>query len=134
MNQNKYVKAFVAGSAFPVILSPMLYLGIPSILYPVASFNYFEHLLIIPVLVGMLNVLFVGVKQHLPSGVTRYWLWGAGHGFVFTLLGNFSSNIPTELFMLERPLAFVTIPIATILYALIWRYIIRNINVMMGID
>ncbi len=135
MTQNKYLKAFVAGSAFPVILSPMLYLGIPTVLYPEVQFNYFSHLLFIPFFVGLLNVLFIRYRHHLPfTRLKQYWIWGALHGFVFSLLGNFNSNIPTELFMLERPLAFITILAATILYAFIWRFIIRNINVMMQLD
>lgn len=134
MNNNKYIKAFIAGSAFPVIISPMLYLGIPFSLHPEVGFNYFSHMLVIPILVGLLNMLFIKVKHLLPSGTSKYWMWGAGHGFVFSLLGNFYSNIPTDLFMLERPVAFITILIATILYACIWRFIIRNINVMMNID
>ena len=135
INQNKHAKAFVAGSAFPVILAPMLYLGIPSTLHPAADFNFFSHILIIPILVGLLNMFFLTFRHTLPvTGRSAYWLWGALHGLAFTLLGNFSSDIPTELFMLERPLAFITIPIAAILYACIWRFIIYNINVMMNID
>ena len=134
MIHNISIRAFIAGSAFPVIIFPMLYLGIPSVLYPDADFNFFTHILSIPILVGLINIMFVNLKQYLPSGTTKYWLWGAGHGLVFTLIGNFSSEIPTELFMLDRPLAFITIPLAMILYSLIWRYVIRGINTMMDID
>jgi len=135
MNNNTYLKAFIAGSAFPTILSPMLYLGIPTILFPQVEFSYFEHILTIAILIGLLNVLFTKIKHTLPFGPKgRYLFFGALHGFVFTMFGNFYSHIPTELYLLERPIAFLTIPIATVLYACIWRYIIRNVNIMLSIE
>jgi len=132
---NKYIKAFVAGSAFPVILSPMLYLGIPVLIYPDSGFNYVGTIITIALIVGSLNMFFILIRDMLPySNKLGYLFFGAAHGFILSLFGNFFSSIPTELYMLVGPEQYLTIPAATILYALIWRYIIRNLNIMLGIE
>lgn len=131
----RYLRAFVAGSSFLVVVWPFLYLGIPSILNPASGFSFEVAALVIPTFVGLLNILFVRIKGLLPFGPRgNYWVFGATHGLVFSLMGNFFSDIPKGLYTLEGNVSFLTIPIAVVLYAIIWRYVIRSLNRMVGVD
>ena len=132
MNNNPYLKAFIAGSAFPVIVIPYVYIGLPLQYTPTAEINYFADVMIIPLLIGLLNVIFVHVRHilQIPNRM-KYWLFGGINGLAFSLIGTLLTNIPTDLFRLPEHLRFATIPIAICLYACMWRYIIRNINIMM---
>ena len=131
----KYTRAFVAGSSFLVVVWPFLYLGIPSLYNPGAGFNFVSAAFTLPILVGVLNIIFIAVRRALPfSNKNNYWLFGVFHGLGFSLYGNIVAGIPRDLFLLEGAVAYLTIPAAIIAYSLIWRYIIRNLNIALGIE
>jgi hypothetical protein len=135
MNQNKYIRAFVAGSAFPIIVIPYTYIGLPLLLKPDSDITYQFDVWLVPILIGLLNVIFIRYKNSWAlSSVQKYWLFGAINGLFFSLLGTLLTNIPTDLFGLSDTTKFTMIPVAMILYGLIWRYIVRNINIMMNIE
>jgi len=135
MNQNKYIKAFVAGSAFPIIVIPYVYIGVPLRYTPTAEIDYFADVMLVPILIGLLNVIFIKTRHFLKtSNKTKYWIFGAFNGLFFSSIGTLLTNIPTDLFRLPEDIRFVVIPFAMTLYALMWRYILRNINIMMNIE
>ena len=130
---NRLVRAFVAGSAFPVVVWPFLYLGIPS-LYNPAGINFVSVAIALPIIVGVLNIIFISIKSWIPfRDQGKYWLYGSLHGLVFSLHGNFVAFIPRDLYLLEGPIQYLTIPAAILAYSLIWRYIIRRLNITLGI-
>jgi len=133
--EHKYTKAFVAGSAFPVMVWPFLYLGLSSRFNPNTSFIFATTPLILPVLVGLLNIFYILIEKRIPLRDTnnKFWLFGALHGLGLSLYGNFVSNIPVDLFALSGPIQYITIPLAIIAYGLIWRYAIQNLNRMVGL-
>jgi len=131
----KYIRAFIAGSSFVVVVWPFIYIGIPSLYNPGAGITFELIALTLPLVVGLLNILFISIRNLLPFGVRgNYWFFGILHGLVFSLYGNFVSYIPQNLYLLDGPIQYITIPAAILAYGLIWRYIIRNLNIMLGIE
>ncbi len=130
-----YLRAFIAGSAFPVVMWPFLYIGIPSYLNPGAGFTFELTAIFLPIILGSFNVLFVAVRKRLPfSAKGNYLLFGALYGLTFSLIGNFSIDIPRDLYLLTGFVQYLTIPFAIVAYALIWRYIIRRLNKLVGVE
>jgi len=130
-----YIRAFVAGSSFPAVVIPFLYLGIATTLNPEAGCHYFYEVMSVSILFGILNIIFYALSEHIPgTGVNKYWLFGAGHGLFFSSLGNFWLDIPERLFLLSWPVQYLTIPTAIIVYACIWRFLLRPVNRMVGIE
>jgi len=131
----RYIRAFIAGSAFPVMLWPFLYLGIPSIYNPKADFVFELIPITLPLIVGVLNMLFISIQRWLPFNERgNYWFFGALHGLFFSLYGNFISFIPQDLYRLDGIVQYITIPLAILAYSLIWRFIIRNLNRMLQLS
>lgn len=131
----KYIRAFIAGSAFPVVVWPFIYIGIPSIYNPGSELVFESIALTLPIVIGILNILFIAIRNRLPFGSRgNYWFFGTLHGLSFSLYGNFISSIPQDLYLLNGIIQYVTIPAAILAYGLIWRYIIRNLNIMLEIE
>ncbi len=132
---NLYLRAFIAGSSFPAVIIPLLYMGIATTLTPEAGFHYFYEVVSILTLFGLLNILFIFIKNHIPAEwMNKYWIFGWCHGLFFTILWNFWLYVPEKLFHLSGPSQYLTIPIAIMLYACIWRYLLRPVNIMMRVD
>jgi|GEM_PF-5249489 len=72
----KYLKIFIAGSSFPVVLIPFLYLGISISMQPEAGFNFLNEAIFIPTFFGVINILFIILKKHIPgAGLQKYLIW-----------------------------------------------------------
>jgi hypothetical protein len=72
----KQLKAFIAGSSFPVVLIPFLYLGISISMQPEAGFNFLNEALFIPTFFGVINILFIKFKNHIPGTRSQqYLIW-----------------------------------------------------------
>jgi len=84
---------------------------------------------------GVANVLYIFAEKNWQSNFSngRLWLFGALYGLFLSIYGTFVSNLPTDLFLLSGLWQYLTIPAATFVYALIWRYIIKHLNRMVGI-
>jgi len=135
---NNHVKAFIAGSSFPVIVWPFLYIGINFILNPNSGFSLF-HIgaipIYLPIVYGLANVISFSINQKwIPKNMNkRMWLTGASFGILYSLYGNFIIDVPTTLYQLSGFIQYLTIPAAAILYAFIWRYAVKNMNLLVGI-
>lgn len=133
--RQKYLRAFVAGSSFLAILIPLTYMGIAVRMNPDAGFDYFSEVFSIAILFGLLNMLFVKIRDKLPfEWIKVYWFFGALHWLFFSLLWNFWLNVPEKLFMLSWWVQYLTIPVAMILYSLIWRFIMSKMNQIVWLD
>lgn len=135
-SKNKALKAFIIGSSFPVIIWPFLYLGIASFLNPATSFDFEIAALTLPIVFGFLNLVQLRFqKLSWLSKNNRYWSVGILYGLVLSLYGTFVSQLPRELFLLpDSPIQYITIPLAILAYALIWRYIVQNINSLFNVE
>jgi len=131
----RYLRAFIAGSAFPVLIWPFLYLGIPFTLNPQSGFQMGLTAIFLPFVYGFTNILTIFLQKRWPPKNlnSRMLTIGALLGLVLSLLGNFMSNIPTNLFLLQSSIRYITIPLAILMYALIWRYIVKNLNKIFGL-
>lgn len=136
-NQTRtYIKLFISGSSFPAVIWPFLYLGIAAFLNPNESFRFELIPATLPFLFGLINIMRHLLRDYLfPKNIKlHYWTIGLLYGFVLSLFANLYGNIPLDLFLLpDTAVQYLTIPFAIILYALVWRYIIKNINELFGI-
>ncbi len=133
--KHKYLRAFVAGSSFPVVITPLVYMGTAIILNPNSGFNYFTEVITIPILFGLLNMLFIKIRAHIPcEWIKKYLAFGAFHWVFFSFLWNFWLNVPEELFMLSGWFQYLTIPVAIVLYACIWRFIMSKMNAIVWLE
>lgn len=132
-----YLKLFIAGSAFPVVIWPFLYLGIASYNNPAAAFQFDLVPAVLPFLFGFTNMLRHAIRDYIfPKNLTlHYWTVGALYGLGLSLYGNFRKDIPVDLFGLpDTSIQYIIIPIAMLLYALVWRFIVKNINQLFSIE
>jgi len=133
----KHFKAFVIGSSFPVVIWPFFYLGVSSFRYPEALFSMDLVPIFLPFIFGFYNVLILAVKRtwFARASVSYYLAAGAFFGLGLSLYGNFGKDIPVDLFQFpDTAIQYIVIPIAILLYALVWRYIAGNLNLLFAIE
>lgn len=133
----KHFKAFVIGSSFPVVIWPFFYLGVSSFRYPQANFSMDLVPVFLPFIFGFYNALILGTKRIWFARASMNYYLGAGaiFGFGLSLYGNFAKDIPVDLFQFpDTGIQYVVIPVAMLLYALVWRYIAGNLNRLFAIE
>lgn len=131
-----YVKAFIAGLAFPATILPVFYL----VLYLVGHSSV-RNLplqfmpLFSPMLFGLWNVLYFVIGKRCPvkNRHSRLWTTGASLGFLAALLGVFVIKLPELLFGFTGILNYLPLITAPIIYGLIWRYIVSYLNEVVGL-
>ncbi len=133
----KHWKAFVIGSSFPVVIWPFFYLGVSSYRYPEADFSMDLVPVSLPFIFGFYNALILATKRRwfAEASMNYYLATGAIFGFALSLYGNFGKNIPVDLFQFtDTRIQYIVIPVAMLLYALVWRYIAGNLNRLFTIE
>ena len=130
-----YIIAFIAGSAFPVVIWPFMYLGLSyTYLNSSSSFKIGLLPIILPFIFGFANVFYMFLELIYPAqSFIRIWLFGGMFGLILSLIGNFVYNIPKDLFRLKGKVQYLTLIFFPIFYSLIWRYIIFNLNKLLNI-
>ncbi len=135
MNQHPYLRAYMAGIVVPTIV---LLFGLTS--FTVARYVYnvplpIERLIVFPMAVvpnlwGVWNILFVASRSrtHLSLGI---------HGMLLPLV-----LVPLGLLLiraLDFPIPFaaailpVGVPLALIVYYLVWKYVVASLNQILGL-
>ncbi|MGC1907498.1 MAG: hypothetical protein WA715_26975 [Candidatus Acidiferrum sp.] len=135
MNQHPYLRAYMAGIVVPTIV---LLFGLTS--FTVARYVYnvplpIERLIVFPMAVvpnlwGVWNILFVASRSrtHLSLGI---------HGMLLPLV-----LVPLGLLLiraLDFPIPFaaailpVGVPLALIVYYLVWKYVVASLNRILGL-
>ncbi len=129
------VVAFVAGSAYPVVIVPFAYLGVAYHIHPEPELAYGLVPLFLPAVFGLANVAFVRWGRRLPGGSRGARLWVAGmiFGLGLTLYGTFVEDVPGRLFQWQGPWRYATLILAPLLYGLVWRYVIGGLNRRLGL-
>lgn len=133
----RHLKAFVIGSSFPVVIWPFFYLGVSSYLYPEAMFSMDLVPIFLPFIFGFYNVLILIIKRNwfARASMDYYLAAGAFYGLGLSLYGNFGKDIPVDLFQFpDTAIQYSVIPVAILLYALVWRYIAGNFNRLFDIE
>lgn len=137
MGKNLYLKAFVAGLAFPATLLPFIY----SILYfsghsavKDLPLQFIPHF--VPIIFGLWNIFYFTIREKcsIKNRNVRLWVWGALLGFIGALIGVFLIGLPELLFGLTGVLQYLPLIGAPIFYGLIWRYIVSSLNDLLGLE
>ena len=91
--------------------------------------------LFLPVFFGIYNMLYVEVTKKAAEKKKNQALWimGAGLGVVLAIIGVFFLQIPTLLFGIKGAQRFFPLIIIPLLYGLIWRYIVKYCNQLLGV-
>jgi len=132
---NKYIRAFVAGSAFPVMVSVIVFYFLSRLILGFGEEGFTAiDFLTVPILVGLVNMLHVYALEKWPTKKInlRLILVGLIAGFVFALIGIYS-NVPEELFGITGSLSYISLGLAPIGYAVIWRFVIKYLNIIVGL-
>ena len=133
----KHIKAFIAGLAFPATLLPIVYSvfyvsGLQSLrTYPLQFAPLFA-----PLIFGFWNVLYfmIGARCLGKNQNARLLATGACLGFLLADIGVFGLKLPGLLFGWSDARQYLPLIGAPILYALIWRYIVKYLNELAGLD
>lgn len=132
MSSRHSLKAFILGSSYFVLLTPFTYLGVSYHFNPVEGFSIEFVSIALPILFGLINVLYFHVKDFYPvkSLNARYWLTGLVYGLLLSSYGIFVEDLPATLFAYIIPpsLEYSPLLIAPILYGCVWRFIVKNLN------
>lgn len=129
----KFLKAFIAGLVVPAVILPLqLFL---SYTFGDASLLSQPVLLLLPIAWGLWNVLYFSVfKFILPFGVNeKLILTGFLLGLLLAIYGVFVLDLP-RLVGIPSYLHFLPLIVAPILYALIWRYVVKFLNEVVGLE
>ncbi len=134
----KHIKAFIAGLAFPATLFPFVYSvfymsGLQSLrIHPKLQFAP----LFVPLIFGFWNVLYfmLGARCLGKNQNARLLVTGACLGFLLADIGVFGLKVPGLLFGWSDARQYLPLIAAPILYALIWRYIVKFLNELVGLD
>jgi hypothetical protein len=127
-----HLKAFIAGIALPSFILPFFLLiafimGKPQLLG--IPFLHF-----IPMIWGIWNVLyfifFINILPKEPD--FRLLLTGGTLGLLIGLIGVFCLGIP-NLMGLSAELHFLPLVVAPIVYAILWLFILKPLNKLLGL-
>lgn len=129
----KHLRAFIAGIALPSVLVPFflylaIYLGKPQVLdVP------FLHVL--PLVWGIWNILyFAFFRNFIPASVdVRLLVTGAVLGLLVAFCGIFWLHVP-DLLGLAGSYRYIPLIVGPVVYAVLWRYIVKPLNVLVGLE
>jgi hypothetical protein len=128
-----YLKIFIAGLALPSVLLPIgLYIAL---LAGKPELMMVPFLHAIPLVWGIWNVLyFVFFKNNLPGSLNcRLWLTGAVLGLLVAAWGIFCIHLPMLLGISDAR-QFLPLVVVPIVYAILWRYVVKPINDLVGLS
>lgn len=131
MTLKKFVKAFLAGIAFPAVFLPIAY----TILFFLEPHSMRMHPLqfipmYIPIVFGITNALYIRMSTGSPAQNTNIGLWvtGAALGFIISVIGVFILHVPTLIFGVMPHIEYLPIIVLPIIYGAIFRFIIKWLN------
>lgn len=127
------IKAWIAGSALPSLVLPFVLCLALRLDRPQVLNIPFLHF--IPLIWGVWNILyFLILKKILPGDAnTRLLLAGALLGLFIAAYAIFDLNIPSLLGIPEA-LRYVPLVLAPIVYAILWRFIVKPLNELVGLS
>lgn len=132
-NYMRFLKAFIAGLVFPAVLLPIqLFLWYA---YGDTVLLSQPILLLLPIAWGLWNVLYFAVfKYILPFGMNeKLIVTGFVLGLLLAIYGVFVLNLP-GLVGVPSYLRFLPLILAPIIYAVIWRYVVKFLNEVVGLE
>lgn len=137
MKKNIFFKSFIAGLALPAFFLPFFYTFLYFVIGQPVQENPLQFIpLYLPLLFGITNVIYIWIGDRCPiTGLNaRLFTTGAILGFIVAIIGVFIINIPTLVFGLTGSLRYLPIILVPIIYGIIFRYIIKWLNVLLGLS
>ncbi len=128
----KYLKAFIAGIACPSTLLPfLLCLAVLADKPQVLSIPFLHF---IPIIWGIWNVLYIAfAKDTFPKDeIASMLATGAILGFIVAAVGIFWVNIPA-IVGIPQQYAYLPLLFGPILYSVLWLFIVRPLNNLLGL-
>lgn len=136
MTLKKFVKAFIAGMALPAIFLPLAY----TILYFYVHGPFAAHALqfipmFLPLAWGLANAIYIKLQEESsPKGVNSGLIvTGACLGFLVAVFGVFIIHVPSMVFGHASSLQYLPLVLVPIIYAILWRYVVKWINKLLGV-
>ncbi len=136
MNNKKLVKAFIAGMVLPAFLLPILY----TLLYFNVRNVVTQHALqfipmFLPLAWGLANTLFIHLhKDTSTRGMnTGLIVTGVCLGFLVAVFGVFIAHVPTMLLGKGTHLQYLPLLVVPVLYALLFRYVVKWLNKLLAV-
>lgn len=128
----KLALAFVIGSSIVATAISFLYLGTAFRRSGYRGDVSFEMVpLMVPIMFGLANVVLVSLGSG--SGVLKAAMVGGALGLLFSVIGRFGLDLPRKLFRYDDDNAWQVHLIAVVLYAGIFTFIVRNVNLYFGL-
>lgn len=137
ISAEKFLKAFLVGSSITVFLVPLLgYWSFAVLANPETSYSVATIPVTYPIVIGLLNVLYQFLKPLLPfkSSGNNYLFIGLVYGIILSLIGKFVMDFPTQELETPEQLQYLVFIFAPIAYALVFRWIIKPLNQMLGVE
>jgi hypothetical protein len=130
-NNRIYTKSFLAGLAFPAIFIPIIY----SIFYLLQHSIIYNASIILtamqlPLIFAISNIILIWQQKGNIKRITNklYYIAGAILGIFMSLHGIFILELPTKIFAISGNWKFIFLIIIPIIYALIFRFIVKQFN------
>jgi len=129
----KYLKAFIAGLAFPAALLP-----VPLFVLSLSGkINILEimPIYLVPWVWGIWNVLYfvVGEKCPVKKPNLRLWITGFTLGFLLALLVVFVFRLPPLVFGVKGCWQYFPLIVIPLVYSVLWRYVVKYLNGLVGL-
>ena len=132
MTSKKFLKAFLAGVAFPATFMPIAY----TLLYFFGPYGVLKsHSLqfipmYLPIAWGIANVIYSQLSDGLSiqKNNAALWLTGIILGFLIAVLGVFIFQIPALVLGLRHGFEYLPLVLMPFIYGLIFRFIVKRIN------
>jgi hypothetical protein len=135
MTFNYFIKAMLAGMGFPSLVLPLIY----TVLYiydpTLIQANPLQFIpMFIPIIFGITNVIQLSMDaSHVKNPNTRLWAVGICLGLIVAIIGVFILKLPALVFGLGHGLQYFPLIFLPILYGVIFRYIVKSFNTLLGI-
>lgn len=136
MTTKRYVKAFIAGMAFPGVALPLAYSALfmskhqPLMHHPIQFIPMY-----LPLVWGLANMVYAKVYGNASPKKANvgYWVIGIVLGFIVAAVGIYALHLPHAVFGVTRQYELAPLVIVPIVYGLVFRYIVKWLNKVVAI-
>ena len=132
----KYVKAFIAGMAFPALFLPLAFTALFCLNHHVQHHALFFAPMYLPLVFGIANMLYIKMIEGMPAKNANSALWTVGIflGFIVALLGVFVIHVPTIVFgSTNSDVIYAPLIVLPLIYGIVFRYIVKWLNKLLSV-
>jgi len=124
----KLLLAFIIGSSLPSVLVSNIYIGMANSKKDIVKrYEFFP--LGVSLLFGLYNIINYLLYKRLKNDSSSI-IMGIIYGLTLSIIGRFIFDLPTRLFHFTKQNEYMVHVYASILYSLIFYFIIQNLNKM----